>query len=51
MSALGWLGRRHGSFFNLPLASGWTATREFPAPQGRTFQDLWRERRRAGGGS
>jgi L-lactate dehydrogenase complex protein LldF len=39
---LGGLGRRRGSFYNLPLAGGWTATRDMPAPQGRTFQDLWR---------
>ena len=51
MRALGWLGRRQGSFFNLPLAAGWTATREFPAPQGRTFQDLWQERQRKAGRS
>ncbi|HJS32449.1 MAG TPA: lactate utilization protein B, partial [Alphaproteobacteria bacterium] len=44
---LGLLGRRHGSFYNLPLASGWTATREFPAPEGRTFQELWYKRNRA----
>ncbi len=54
---LGLLGRRHGNFHNLPLASGWTATRNFPAPQGRTFQELWYKghrpvsgRRLAGGG-
>jgi len=46
---LGRLGRRQGSFYNLPLAAGWTATREFPAPQGRTFQDLWRARQNAAG--
>lgn len=41
---LGSLGRRHGSFYNLPLAGGWTGTRDMPAPQGRTFHALWRER-------
>ena len=41
---LGRLGRRHGSFYNLPLAGGWTATRDMPAPQGRTFQELWHAR-------
>jgi L-lactate dehydrogenase complex protein LldF len=40
------LGRRHGSFFNLPLAGGWTATREFPAPQGGTFHAQWAARRK-----
>ncbi len=44
---LGLLGRKRGSFYNLPLASGWTATRELPAPQGRTFQALWYKRSRA----
>ncbi len=42
---LGLLGRRQGSFRNLPLASGWTHSRDLPAPQGRTFQALWRQRR------
>ncbi len=45
---LGGLGRRRGSFYNLPLAGGWTATRDMPAPQGRTFQDLWRSGVRGG---
>jgi L-lactate dehydrogenase complex protein LldF len=51
MAVLHRLGRKHGSFFNLPLAGGWTATREFPAPEGKTFQELWWERQRAGGKS
>jgi L-lactate dehydrogenase complex protein LldF len=41
---LGLLGRRQGSFYNLPLAGAWTATRDMPAPQGRSFQELWHER-------
>lgn len=40
---LGALGRRHGAFRSLPLAGGWTRHRDFPAPQGRTFQQLWAE--------
>jgi L-lactate dehydrogenase complex protein LldF len=40
------LGRRQGRFRWLPLARGWTATRDFPAPQGATFQAQWRRRRR-----
>jgi len=35
------MGRRRGRFSRLPLAAGWTAGRDFPAPQGRTFQDQW----------
>jgi len=36
------LGR--GRLSKVPLASGWTATRDFPAPQGKTFQQMWKER-------
>ncbi len=45
------LGRRRGRFGWLPLAGGWTAGRDFPAPQGPTFQALWdrREGRREPG--
>jgi L-lactate dehydrogenase complex protein LldF len=39
------LGRRRGRFAQLPLAHGWTAHRDFPAPEGKTFQQLWAERR------
>ncbi len=38
---LGLLGRRRGRFSRLPLAGGWTAARDLPAPQGRTFLALW----------
>ena len=40
------LGRSRGAFRRLPLARGWTASRDFPSPQRRTFQQLWRETRR-----
>lgn len=40
---LGAIGRRHGRFHNLPLAGGWTEYREMPAPQGKSFQQLWAE--------
>lgn len=43
---LGMLGRRSGRFRRLPMAGGWTAQRDLPAPQGATFQTLWD---RAGG--
>jgi L-lactate dehydrogenase complex protein LldF len=41
MPVLGSFGRRRGSFRWLPLTRGWTRHRDFPSPQGRTFQALW----------
>lgn len=43
---LGRRGRDNGALTWLPLAGGWTATRDLPAPQGRTFQQLWAETKR-----
>jgi len=40
---LNWRGRA-GRITSLPLAQGWTRTRDLPAAQGRTFTELWRER-------
>jgi L-lactate dehydrogenase complex protein LldF len=42
-----WGGER-GSLRWLPLAGGWTDTRDLPAPQGQTFQQAWKQRRKAG---
>ena len=39
-------GHGKGRLSSLPLASSWTGTRDFPAPQGKTFQQMWKERRR-----
>jgi L-lactate dehydrogenase complex protein LldF len=39
---------RRGRFSTLPLAGGWTRHRDMPAPQGRTFQQLWAERQATG---
>ena len=44
MRTLGFLGRTRGRFKSLPLAGGWTKYRDFPAPQGPTFQAMWRAR-------
>src|SRR3546814_12976700 len=33
MRVLGTLGRRRGRFASLPLAGGWTGSRDMPAPQ------------------
>ena len=42
------LGRRRGRFKRMLLASGWTDHRDLPAPQGRTFQQLWAQDPRSG---
>ena len=42
--ALALLGSRSGRFRSLPLASAWTRDRDFPAPQGATFQSQWKRR-------
>ncbi|MHA1572012.1 MAG: LutB/LldF family L-lactate oxidation iron-sulfur protein [Alphaproteobacteria bacterium] len=41
MTVLAAIGRRSGGFRWLPLAGGWTAGRDLPAPEGGTFQDQW----------
>jgi L-lactate dehydrogenase complex protein LldF len=41
---LHWAGASRGRFSHLPLASGWTRYRDFPAPQGATFQSRWKDR-------
>ncbi len=38
------LGRREGHLVRLPFAGGWTAHRDFPAPEKSTFQSQWRNR-------
>ncbi len=43
---LGVLGRRKGAFARLPLAGGWTDHRDLPAPEGRSFQQIWAARRK-----
>ena len=41
-------GMDRGRFHSLPLAGGWTEHRDFPVPEGRTFQEMWAERQKAG---
>jgi L-lactate dehydrogenase complex protein LldF len=36
---------KHGAVKALPLAGGWFAVRDLPAPQGKTFQELWAARK------
>ncbi|HEY7759111.1 MAG TPA: LutB/LldF family L-lactate oxidation iron-sulfur protein [Burkholderiales bacterium] len=38
-------GGRDGLIHHLPGATAWTAQRDMPAPSGRTFRELYRERR------
>ena len=38
-------GHGTGRLASVPLASGWTQYRDLPAPQGKTFHQLWKERR------
>lgn len=42
MRALAFAARGKGRFKSLPLAGGWTDQRDLPAPQGKTFQALWK---------
>ena len=46
MGVLGLAGRQRGRFTWLPLSKGWTKYRDFPAPQGETFQARWKRERR-----
>jgi L-lactate dehydrogenase complex protein LldF len=46
MRGLALFGRRKGRFASLPLAGGWTRYRDFPTPQGSTFQAQWKARAR-----
>jgi len=43
---LGFAGRSRGRFRSLPLAYGWTKGRDMPAPEGKTFMQLWAERQK-----
>ncbi|HBY60065.1 MAG TPA: iron-sulfur cluster-binding protein [Solibacterales bacterium] len=44
---LKWMGGSEGRITSLPVGAGWTRHRDFPAPSGKTFIELYKERRRA----
>lgn len=46
LAALRGIGGRRGSIRAMPLAGGWTGTRDLPAPEGGTFIDQWRKQNR-----
>ncbi|MDD9982398.1 MAG: LutB/LldF family L-lactate oxidation iron-sulfur protein [Gammaproteobacteria bacterium] len=48
MRVLGLAGSYRGRFRWLPLAGGWTGTRDLPAPAGATFMSAWSKRRAEG---
>ena len=43
---LGWMGGADGMIHNLPLGRGWTASRDLPAPQGKTFREIYARQKR-----
>lgn len=45
------LGGKKGYLRRLPFASGWTDHRELPAPEGQTFQSLYKKRQKRSGGT
>ncbi len=40
-----WMGGSKKSISKLPFAGGWTDNREMPAPSGKTFHELYKQRR------
>ena len=41
---LKWRAGRKGRLETVPLAAGWVKYRDLPAPQGKTFQEMWKDR-------
>jgi L-lactate dehydrogenase complex protein LldF len=46
MPLLAWLARKQGRFGSLPFPPAWADSHDLPAPEGKTFQALYRQRSR-----
>jgi L-lactate dehydrogenase complex protein LldF len=46
MRLVAWWARKQGHIKFIPGLKGWSENRNFPAPQGKTFHQLWREKNR-----
>ena len=44
---LAWAGGADGRIRRLPFGGGWTGGRDLPAPEGRTFRELYAQKRRS----
>ncbi len=44
MPVMAWWAGKTGRMASLPLAGGWTKHRDLPAPEGKTFQQQWKQR-------
>jgi L-lactate dehydrogenase complex protein LldF len=47
VGAMAAIGRGKGRLKSLPLARGWTSSRDLPVPAGRTFQRQWAAQQKA----
>lgn len=46
---LGWKGKHSGRFSYLPLAGGWTQSKDMPAPPGQSFVSAWKKQQHTKG--
>jgi L-lactate dehydrogenase complex protein LldF len=43
---LAWISGADGLIHRLPFGGGWTSGRDLPAPEGRTFRELYQKQKR-----